>query len=112
MEASLKTFLDNCSEYEEFRLAVKRKRPKTIDEAVTTAMQEECIRLTENRKPRDPKILKPSVYQTCFNSTNQDATKDIRESRNAVQRRPYYNRNQTTGTSHQNCVIIVIQVNT
>lgn len=78
-QASLKTFLDNCSECVEFRLAVKRTRPKTIYEAVTAAMQEECIRLTENRKPRDPKILKPSVYQICSSFTNQDATRDIQE---------------------------------
>ena len=38
MESSLKTFLDNCSDSDDFRLAVKRTRPKTLDEAVTAAM--------------------------------------------------------------------------
>jgi hypothetical protein len=33
-EASLKTFLDNCNVDEEFRLAVKRMRPNTLQEAV------------------------------------------------------------------------------
>lgn len=40
-EGSTKTFLDNCSENEDFRLAVKRTRPRTLDDAVTSAMQEE-----------------------------------------------------------------------
>ena len=50
IESSLKTFLDNCSDSDDFRLAVKRTRPKTLDEAVTAAMQEECIRSTETKK--------------------------------------------------------------
>lgn len=48
-ESSMKTFLDNCSVSDDFRLAVKRTRPKTLAEAVTAAMQEECIRFTENK---------------------------------------------------------------
>ena len=48
-EASLKTFMDNCNPNEDFRLAVKRTRPKNLQEAVTAAMQEECIRMTENK---------------------------------------------------------------
>ena len=50
MESSLKTFLDNCSDSDDFRLAVKRTRPKTLDEAVMAAMQEECIRSQKQRK--------------------------------------------------------------
>lgn len=57
-ESSMKTFLDNCSVSDDFRLAVKRTRPKTLAEAVTAAMQEECIRFTENRK------LNPKTYHT------------------------------------------------
>ena len=48
-ESSMKTFMDNCSDTEDFRLAVKRTRPKTLKDAVTAAMQEECIRMTEDR---------------------------------------------------------------
>ena len=48
-ESSMKTFMDNCSDTEDFRLAVKRTRPKTLQDAVTAAMQEECIRMTENQ---------------------------------------------------------------
>lgn len=60
-ESSMKTFLDNCSGNDDFRLAVKRTRPKTLAEAVTAAMQEECIRFTENRKSA-PKLFSPQVY--------------------------------------------------
>ena len=48
-ESSMKTFMDNCSDTEDFRLAVKRTRPKTLQDAVTAAMQEECIRMTEGQ---------------------------------------------------------------
>lgn len=58
----MKTFLDNCSASEEFRLAVKRTRPKTLDDAVTTAMQGECIRSTENKRYQVRKDYQPPVY--------------------------------------------------
>ena len=48
-ESSMKTFMDNCSDTEDFRLAVKRTRSKTLQESVTAAMQEECIRITEDQ---------------------------------------------------------------
>ena len=48
-EISMKTIMDNCSGTEDFRLAVRRTRPKTLQDAVTTAMQEECIRMTEDQ---------------------------------------------------------------
>lgn len=51
-EASLKTFMDNCNADNDFRLAVKHTRPKSLQEAVTAVMQEECIRMTENRNLR------------------------------------------------------------
>lgn len=57
----MKTFLDNCKVSDDFRLAVKRTRPKTLAEAVTAATQEECIRFTENRK-LNPKTYPPQVY--------------------------------------------------
>lgn len=62
LESSIKTFLDNCSASEEFRLAVKRTRPKTLDDAVTAAMQEECIRFTENNRYQVRKDYQPPVY--------------------------------------------------
>ena len=48
-ESSMKTFMDNCSDTEDFRRAVKRTRPKTLQDAVTAAMQEESIRMTEDQ---------------------------------------------------------------
>lgn len=59
-ESSLKTFLNNCNSSDNFRLAVKRMRPKTIQEAVTFAMQEEYILLGEKTYQKDHKR---SVYQ-------------------------------------------------
>lgn len=58
----MKTFLDNSSASEEFRLAVKPTRPKTLDDAVTAAMQEECIRSTENKRYQGRKEYQPPVY--------------------------------------------------
>ncbi|MEW8548533.1 MAG: hypothetical protein AB2693_33955, partial [Candidatus Thiodiazotropha sp.] len=51
-EQAMITFLDNCHESTDFRLAVKRTGPKTIQEAVTNAMKEESLRLTEIEKPK------------------------------------------------------------
>ena len=51
-EQAMITFLDNCHESVDFRLAVKRTSPKTIQEAVTNAMKEEGLRLTEVEKPK------------------------------------------------------------
>ena len=51
-EQSLQTFLDNCHESTDFCLTIKRTDPKTIQEAITSAMKEECLRMTENEKPQ------------------------------------------------------------
>ena len=48
-QSSMKTFMDNCSDTEDVRLAVKRTRPKALKDAVTAALQEECIRMTEDQ---------------------------------------------------------------
>ena len=68
-ESSLKTFLDNCSPNEDFRLSVKRTRPKTLSEAITAAMQEECIRFTESKKP---KLYPPQVYEVSENKHSRE----------------------------------------
>lgn len=75
-EASLKTFMDNCSDNEDFRLAVKRTRPANLQDAVTAAMQEECIRMTENLKMRDRRVERPvydihNTYARTVNKNNQ-----------------------------------------
>lgn len=46
-ENAIKAFLDKCGQSEDFRLAVKRSRPKSLQEAVVNAMQEECLRVGE-----------------------------------------------------------------
>lgn len=51
-EQAIITFLDNCHESSDFRLAVKRTRPKTLHEAVTSAVQEESLRLTERERSK------------------------------------------------------------
>ena len=59
---SLKTFLDNCSDNEDFRLSVKRTRPKNVQEAVTAAMQEECIRIGESEAYKPTKQVRRELY--------------------------------------------------
>ena len=51
-EQAIITFLNNCHESSDFRLAVKRTRPKTLHEAVTSAVQEESLRLTERERSK------------------------------------------------------------
>lgn len=69
-EGSIKCFLDSCGESEEFRLAVRRTKPKTLQEAVTSAMQEECIRLNE----RNARIVKRNVYSVDTESEIRNET--------------------------------------
>ena len=76
-EASLKTFMDNCSDEEDFRLAVKRTRPKSLQEAVTSAMQEECIRMTENTKVADRKVFRPVYDVREFNKLGRQPRKQV-----------------------------------
>ena len=58
-EISLKTFMDNCSDDDEFTCC-QTDKTNSFQEAVTAAMQEECICLTENRKIRG--TTQPSTY--------------------------------------------------
>ena len=53
-ENALTTFLENCSDSADFRMAVKRTKPQTLQEAVKNAIQEECIRLGESDKKNKP----------------------------------------------------------
>lgn len=48
---------------ENFRLAVRKTSPKTLQGAVTAAMEEDCIKISE-KQSRDLRVLtKPRVYQ-------------------------------------------------
>ena len=69
-ESSMKTFMDNCSDTEDFRLAVKRTRPKTLQDAVTAAMQEECIRITEDQNYAEKRTYR--VYRLSHKVNNYD----------------------------------------
>ncbi|CAC5382509.1 unnamed protein product [Mytilus coruscus] len=46
-ENSIRSFLDACGESEEFRMFIRQTKPKTLQEDVSSAMQEECIRINE-----------------------------------------------------------------
>lgn len=72
-EASLKTYMDNYSDNEDFRLAVKRTRPANLQDAVTAVMEEECIRMTENLKMRDRREERPvyDIHNTYARTVNK-----------------------------------------
>ncbi|CAG2235835.1 unnamed protein product [Mytilus edulis] len=46
-ENSIRSFLDACGESEEFRMFIRRTKPKTLQEAVSSDIQEECLRMNE-----------------------------------------------------------------
>lgn len=78
-ESSLKTFLDNCSEDSDFRYAVKRIRPKTLQDAITAAMQEECIRLGENSREHYARTNRRTVYAVSEDFRNANANKSTQQ---------------------------------
>ncbi|KAH3815522.1 hypothetical protein DPMN_144049 [Dreissena polymorpha] len=49
-ELLLNTFLSNCHDSDDFTVSVKRTRQKNLQDAVTAAIQEECLRQTEREK--------------------------------------------------------------
>jgi hypothetical protein len=61
-ENAIKAFLDKCGQSEDFRLAIKRTRPKTLQEAVVNAMQEECLRVSEKDLARE-KPANRAIYE-------------------------------------------------
>ena len=67
-DSSMKTFMDNCSDTEDFRLAVKRTRPKTLQDVVTAAMQEECIRMTEDQSYAEKRTYRVNRLSHKVNS--------------------------------------------
>jgi hypothetical protein len=69
-ENAIKSFLDKCGQSEEFRLAVKRTRPKTLQEAVLNAMQEECLRIGEKELSKETKLGYKPVYEVEDWGTN------------------------------------------
>ncbi|CAC5376184.1 unnamed protein product [Mytilus coruscus] len=61
-ENAMKSFLDRCGQNEEFRLNIKRTRPRTLQEAVLSAVQEECLRLGEQDLFRDAKPANRLIF--------------------------------------------------
>ncbi|CAC5364643.1 unnamed protein product [Mytilus coruscus] len=72
-ENSIKTFLDAYGESEEFRLSVRRSRPKTLQDAVTSAMEKEYIRLSKRHKIS----AKKTVYSVETHNKDQYSRRKI-----------------------------------
>ncbi|CAG2237749.1 unnamed protein product [Mytilus edulis] len=72
-ENSIKAFLDKCGQSEDFRLAVKRTRPNTLQEAVNNSMQEECLR---DGKQDLSKHFKP-VQRLIFEVKDWESDADV-----------------------------------
>jgi hypothetical protein len=99
-ENSIKAFLDKCGQSEDFRLAVKSTRPKTLQEAVVNAMQEECLRVDEKDLARE-KPANRAIYEVddgketmCMitdasRSPKEDFTEHINDNKGAHQDRYY-----------------------
>ena len=87
-ESSMKTFMDNCSDTEDFRLAMKRTRPKTLQDAVTAAMQEECIRMTENQSYSEKRTYRVNRLSHKGNSGDfgSYASESVCENKNVTRR--------------------------
>ena len=85
-ESSKKTFMDNCSDTEDFRLAVKRTCPKTLQDAVTAAMQEECIRMTEDQSYAGKRTYRVNRLSHKVNSGDigSYASDDVTENKNVM----------------------------
>ncbi|CAC5377716.1 TTN [Mytilus coruscus] len=62
-EKSIKAFLDKCGQSEDFRLAVERTRPKTLQEAVNNSMREECLRAGEKDLAREYKPVQRPIFE-------------------------------------------------
>ena len=71
-ENSIKYFLDKCGQSEEFRLAVKRMRPKTLQEAVYFAMQEECLRAGEKDLVKETRPYQKQIYEVEGHLKNKE----------------------------------------
>lgn len=71
-ENSIKYFLDKCGQSEDFRLAVKRMRPKTLQEAVFFAMQEECLRAGEKDLVKDARPYQKQIYEVEDHFKNKE----------------------------------------
>jgi hypothetical protein len=70
-ENSIKAFLHKCAQSEDFRLAVKRTRPRTLQEAVVNAIQEECLRAGEKDLAKEVKPAQRLLYEVGERGNNE-----------------------------------------
>ena len=107
-ENSIKSFLDKCGQSEEFRLAVKRTRPKTLQEAVINSMQEECLRAGEKDLAKDGRPIQRPIYEVGDDiDTREVGTNTGRFTRgdfirNQVSYGPYRNQNDVNSYPRYN----------
>ena len=94
-ENALTTFLENCNESADFRMAVKRTKPQTLQEAVKNAIQEECIRLGESEKKNANRPNKP-VFDL-----NEDFKANFEQERRQGSGKPWQRRQQRGGRSYR-----------
>ena len=78
-ENAIKAFLDKCGHSEDFRLAVKRTRPKTLQNAVINAMQEECLRVGEKDLAKEKPANRP-IYEVDDGRAKVDMITNASES--------------------------------
>ncbi|CAC5404833.1 unnamed protein product [Mytilus coruscus] len=71
---SIQAFLDKCGQSEDFRLAVKRTRPNTLQEAVNNSMQEECLRVGEKDLAKHFKPVQRPIYEVEDGDSDADVT--------------------------------------
>ncbi|CAC5386204.1 unnamed protein product [Mytilus coruscus] len=71
-ENSIKAFLDKCGQSEEFRLAVKRTRPNTLQEAVINSMQEECLRAGEKDLVKEVKPVQRPIFEVGHGDSREN----------------------------------------
>ena len=76
---------------EDFRLAVKRTRPKNLQDAVTAAMQEECIRMSEDQKFPTNRINRRPIYNVRLDQHNNDSMQSHLNDNNAKSSRDLSN---------------------
>ncbi|CAG2232061.1 unnamed protein product [Mytilus edulis] len=82
-ENSIKAFLDKCAQSEDFRLAFKRTRHNTLQEAVINSMQDECLRVGE--KDLAGKHFKP-IQRSIFEVEDGDRDEDVTVEAEGTQR--------------------------
>ncbi|CAC5387969.1 unnamed protein product [Mytilus coruscus] len=80
-ENSIKAFLDKCGQSEDFRLAVKRTRPNTLQEAVINSVQEECLRVGEKDLAKHFNPVQRPIFEVKDGDSDEDVTAEAEGTR-------------------------------